>query len=154
MGEGHGVVVQVGKTADFRRVADTAGQHAREVAQLQVPVLVFVAVLKTGAGADAIAHEKRDVVAPAKLRVGLKAEGFERSADLQVGIGGKTVADVAAVDGALTVILEPVTDIAEQLLVGGLHIQTEGIEQEAAVVLGSVPMFIPVVHPQGAANIQ
>ncbi|MNH17505.1 hypothetical protein D3C79_771810 [compost metagenome] len=154
MGEGHGVVVQVGKTADFRRVADTAGQHAREVAQLQVPVLVFVTVLKAGAGADAIAHEKRDVVAPAKLRVGFKTKGFERRAQLHVGIGIETITDVAAVDRALAIILEPVADIAEQLFVGGLDIQAERIKEETPVVLGGVPVFIAVVDPQRAADIQ
>ncbi|MNJ52686.1 hypothetical protein D3C77_480340 [compost metagenome] len=154
LGEGDGVIVQVGITADFRRVANATWQHAREVAQLQVPVLVFVAVFEARTGADAIAHEKRNVVAPAELWVGLQAEGLERCADLQVGVGGEAVADIAAVDGTFAVILEPVTDIAEQLLVGSLYIDAEGIEEKAAIVFSGVPVFIPVVHPQGAADIQ
>lgn len=79
------VVVQVGITADFRRIAHTARQHPWEIAGLDMPVGVLVDVLGAAAGADPVAQEERDVVAPAELRIGLQAERLERRAQLQAG---------------------------------------------------------------------
>ncbi|MDT4857161.1 hypothetical protein FQZ97_915750 [compost metagenome] len=39
-------------------------------------------------------------------------------------------------------------------MVGGLHVQAEGIEEETAVVLGGIPVLVAVVHAQGTADIQ
>ncbi|MCY1274446.1 hypothetical protein D9M70_230680 [compost metagenome] len=150
----NGVVVEVGETPHFGGIAQVAGQHAREVAGLDVPVGILVDVLGAGAGADAVPQEERDVVAPAELRIGLQAERFEGCAQLQAGGVVEPVADEATIDGLLAVVLEPVTQVREEVVVGGLHIQAEGVEEEAAIVLGGVPVLVAVVHAQGAADIQ